>query len=305
MEPQRYEATFLDGRASQQQFEQLLERASSVEVVADENEPTKAFLAAGAAVVERSDSVVAVWDGLEAKGEGGPGTSSVWSRRGASRCCVSRPMSSVSARAVAQRRSRSARPRSRRARWRAQHNAVRIDEIRYQMAVTQSGLELDREDPGTRFAPFGEFVDWCAPVFRPRRCGRSPFPTPPPAHHLGSVDVGGHRPGVGGVACAVAGLARFGIRGLLRLDRDRRPLRHRDPVLVGATTAVRRKMGSEPGAGRAAARHLLPGHCGRDRARGRVRAAATVRRSGQLLDPPCGPGGLAPPPGVETPRPPT
>ena len=53
MEPGRYEATFLDGLASRQQFEQLLGQASSVEVAAEESEPTKSFLAAGAAVVEQ------------------------------------------------------------------------------------------------------------------------------------------------------------------------------------------------------------------------------------------------------------
>ncbi len=148
MEPGPYEATFLDGRTSQHQFEQLLERASSVEVVVDESESTKAFLAAGAAMVDRADSVVAVWDGLEAKGEGGTGD----------------VVGLVRARGLPMLRVSPDRGGLGRERLPADgpglpglghdvrdgvhsYNAVRIDETRYRSAVAEAGKELGREDP--------------------------------------------------------------------------------------------------------------------------------------------------------------
>lgn len=52
-------------------YEGLLAEASEVTVLAFRAPSEDAFLAAGYEVVERSDEVVAVWDGLPARGRGG------------------------------------------------------------------------------------------------------------------------------------------------------------------------------------------------------------------------------------------
>lgn len=66
-----YESTF-DPRA-REDYERLLSSASKVETL-DFPEPSeRAFLAAGKRMVDLSDRVIAVWDGLEAGGLGGTG----------------------------------------------------------------------------------------------------------------------------------------------------------------------------------------------------------------------------------------
>jgi hypothetical protein len=65
-----YEATFADD-ATLQAFRRLLESAEIVETLAYDHPSEDAFLAAGYRVVELSDILIAVWDGLEAKGKGG------------------------------------------------------------------------------------------------------------------------------------------------------------------------------------------------------------------------------------------
>ncbi len=65
-----YEATFSDDK-SLRAFFRLLESAEIVEVLPYDRPSEDAFLAAGYRVVELSDILVAVWDGLEAKGKGG------------------------------------------------------------------------------------------------------------------------------------------------------------------------------------------------------------------------------------------
>jgi hypothetical protein len=52
-------------------YDELLDRAQQVEHLAFEASTEEAHLAAGQAVVDRSDLVVAVWDGAPARGLGG------------------------------------------------------------------------------------------------------------------------------------------------------------------------------------------------------------------------------------------
>jgi predicted Rossmann fold nucleotide-binding protein DprA/Smf involved in DNA uptake len=65
-----YEATFTDDNALQS-FHRLLENAAFVETLEYDHPSEDAFLAAGHRVVALSDVLIAVWDGLEAKGKGG------------------------------------------------------------------------------------------------------------------------------------------------------------------------------------------------------------------------------------------
>src|SRR4051794_40867609 len=64
-----YLADFADD-ASRTEFQHLLEAADSVSTVPDTQRPV-AYLAAGEAVVQRSDVVLALWDGSPARGPGG------------------------------------------------------------------------------------------------------------------------------------------------------------------------------------------------------------------------------------------
>jgi len=65
-----YETTFSDGVALGV-YEELITQSTET-VTLDFTEPTEeAFLAAGKEVVGRSDVVIAVWDGLPARGRGG------------------------------------------------------------------------------------------------------------------------------------------------------------------------------------------------------------------------------------------
>jgi len=67
-----YEETF-DKAADRQEFEHLLARASAI-FHTDYPEPSEeAYYAAGKMVVQHSDLLVAVWDGLDAVGLGGTG----------------------------------------------------------------------------------------------------------------------------------------------------------------------------------------------------------------------------------------
>lgn len=69
-----YEKTFSDPSAIHA-FRTLLDQARSVEALPSipHSEPEDAFLACGKAVVDRSDILVAIWDGQPAKGRGGTG----------------------------------------------------------------------------------------------------------------------------------------------------------------------------------------------------------------------------------------
>lgn len=72
LEPEEYERDFAD-RASCDDFRALLAEATEEEVVEVERGAgrTAAYEAAGVAVVERSDALLALWDGEPARGRGG------------------------------------------------------------------------------------------------------------------------------------------------------------------------------------------------------------------------------------------
>lgn len=65
-----YEATFTTAR-ERERFSRLLRKAASVSRLTFQQPSEHAFLAAGKRVVDTSDTVVAVWDGLRAAGLGG------------------------------------------------------------------------------------------------------------------------------------------------------------------------------------------------------------------------------------------
>jgi hypothetical protein len=54
-------------------FQSLLSRATTVETLSFDEPSEEAFLAAGCRMVELSDLVLAIWDGLPARGKGGTG----------------------------------------------------------------------------------------------------------------------------------------------------------------------------------------------------------------------------------------
>jgi hypothetical protein len=58
---------------SQEAFDRLLARASAVEQLDYEESTSEAHMAAGRVVVQRSDVLLAVWDGRPARGFGGTG----------------------------------------------------------------------------------------------------------------------------------------------------------------------------------------------------------------------------------------
>jgi hypothetical protein len=66
----KYESTFSDKRALNQ-YHELLQQAGKVEVLNHKGPSQSAFLDAGHRVVDLSQLVVAVWDGLNARGKGG------------------------------------------------------------------------------------------------------------------------------------------------------------------------------------------------------------------------------------------
>jgi len=67
-----YEAAFRDDRA-REGYRELLDVAGIVEQL-DHNSPSEeAFLDAGQRVADRSDRLIAVWDGVDAQGKGGTG----------------------------------------------------------------------------------------------------------------------------------------------------------------------------------------------------------------------------------------
>ncbi|MEO8628572.1 MAG: hypothetical protein ABI612_10795 [Betaproteobacteria bacterium] len=69
---QHYERTF-DDRIALQSYRELLFRASDVEYLPYSEPSENAFLAAGYRIVDRADLLLALWDGLPAKGVGGTG----------------------------------------------------------------------------------------------------------------------------------------------------------------------------------------------------------------------------------------
>lgn len=70
LDPDDYEADFA-GDASVAEFRRLLASAAAVEKVPPEASREDAYLAAGLAVLERSDALLAIWDGEAARGRGG------------------------------------------------------------------------------------------------------------------------------------------------------------------------------------------------------------------------------------------
>ena len=68
---QGYESTFDEGHRGR--YFELLEQAQDVEQLAFDQPEEKAFMAAGKAVVDQSDMLMAIWNGLPAKGLGGTG----------------------------------------------------------------------------------------------------------------------------------------------------------------------------------------------------------------------------------------
>lgn len=78
--PDEYERDFADG-GSRAVFRRLLARAAEVVVVPPQPTREAAYEAAGLAVLERSDILLAVWDGDEARGRGGTGAIVAEARR--------------------------------------------------------------------------------------------------------------------------------------------------------------------------------------------------------------------------------
>lgn len=70
--PDEYELDFAD-RESRTAFRRLLDRAAEVVVVPPQPTREAAYEAAGLVVLQRSDILVAVWDGAAASGRGGTG----------------------------------------------------------------------------------------------------------------------------------------------------------------------------------------------------------------------------------------
>lgn len=75
-----YERDFAD-RGSRAAFRRLLARAAEVVVVPPQPTREAAYEAAGLAMLERSDILMAVWDGDEARGRGGTGAIVAEARR--------------------------------------------------------------------------------------------------------------------------------------------------------------------------------------------------------------------------------
>lgn len=72
LEPLDYLADFADER-SRTEFTALLERADDVEQIPPAQSRTEGYRRAGHRVVDRSDALIALWDGEPAAGEGGTG----------------------------------------------------------------------------------------------------------------------------------------------------------------------------------------------------------------------------------------
>jgi hypothetical protein len=69
-----YRNDFADGSPERREFDTLLQRASAVtELDGDRNDSSAAYEAVGRFVLENSDVLIAIWDGLEARGVGGTG----------------------------------------------------------------------------------------------------------------------------------------------------------------------------------------------------------------------------------------
>lgn len=70
LDPSDYESDF-GGDGSVGDFRALLDRAAAVDRVPSQPTREDAYWAAGLAVLDRCDALVAVWDGLPARGRGG------------------------------------------------------------------------------------------------------------------------------------------------------------------------------------------------------------------------------------------
>lgn len=77
-----YERTFRDA-SSVREFRALLSQARTVEVYSPgpHSKPEDAFLGCGITVVDRSDILIAIWDGQPAKGRGGTGDVVAYARK--------------------------------------------------------------------------------------------------------------------------------------------------------------------------------------------------------------------------------
>lgn len=67
---EKYEATFSEG-SFLENYRGLLKKADMIETLEHPEPSEKAFLDAGRKIVDLSQFLIAVWDGQEAKGEGG------------------------------------------------------------------------------------------------------------------------------------------------------------------------------------------------------------------------------------------
>jgi hypothetical protein len=65
-----YASAFADS-SSHREYKRLLSHATRIETMPFDSPTEKAYLAAGRLIVDRSTEMLAVWDGLPAKGEGG------------------------------------------------------------------------------------------------------------------------------------------------------------------------------------------------------------------------------------------
>ena len=67
-----YESTFTEGR-DRQEYNRLLGHASKIEVMEKHGSDEDAYFASGQRMVDKSELIVAVWDGKPAAGRGGTG----------------------------------------------------------------------------------------------------------------------------------------------------------------------------------------------------------------------------------------
>ncbi len=70
LQPEDYEADFHTAE-SRAEFSNLLSRATSTEVLPSQPTRADAYLSVGCHIVDKCDILLAVWDGLPAKGRGG------------------------------------------------------------------------------------------------------------------------------------------------------------------------------------------------------------------------------------------
>lgn len=77
----QYELTF-GNNEDLAEFQYLLSKANSIEILGYDFPSEEAFLAAGKKVVDLSDHIIAIWNGMPAKGKGGTADIVTYAKRG-------------------------------------------------------------------------------------------------------------------------------------------------------------------------------------------------------------------------------